>query len=67
MIDFQNDKEIAIKDPVCGRSLNLDQVVDHEDYAGWAYFFCSRACHEKFVSDPKRYALGENVVPSRSK
>ncbi len=52
--------------PVCGMSLDLKRAFAQEDYKGWAYFFCSNACHrlcklspERFVQKPKAALTGE--------
>ncbi len=35
-----------VNDPVCGMEM---------DYQGATYFFCSDACHDKFVAEPEKY------------
>ena len=49
---------IRVKDPVCGKEFDLGDAQAHEDYRGWAYFFCSDHCHERFVSHRDRF-VGE--------
>jgi YHS domain-containing protein len=49
---------IRVKDPVCGREFDLGDARAHEDYRGWAYFFCSDRCHGRFVAHPDRF-VGE--------
>ena len=44
-----------LADPVCGMSLDLKRAVAQEDYKGWAYFFCSNACHRLFKLSPERF------------
>lgn len=43
------------RDPVCGMEVALASARS-ERYAGRTYHFCSKACHERFASEPKRYA-----------
>jgi YHS domain-containing protein len=44
------------RDPVCGMNVNPDEAIDHDEYKGTEYYFCSVECAEKFESDPERYA-----------
>lgn len=54
---------MQVTDPVCGTKLELDEIAGHQDYRGWAYFFCSVRCHERFKASPERYS--ERVWNSR--
>jgi YHS domain-containing protein len=51
-----------ITDPVCGRSLGLEDAVACEEHDGWAYFFCSSGCRDAFICAPKRYASRPNPM-----
>jgi Cu+-exporting ATPase len=44
------------RDPVCRRVIDLADVEAYEDHDGWAYFFCSKECQQKFRARPARYA-----------
>jgi Cu+-exporting ATPase len=57
-VDAIEDRELTVTDPVCGKDLGLDAVAAHENYDGWVYFFCSAACHRKFLANPGRYSVG---------
>ncbi len=46
---------MQVRDPVCGKLIHLADTVASEDDAGWAYFFCSRFCHNCFKAAPARY------------
>lgn len=48
----------AVKDPVCGMTVDPQTAKYHADHDGRSYHFCSARCHEKFVADPPAY-LGE--------
>lgn len=50
------DRVIAVTDPVCGAQLDLDDAKAHEVHDGWMHFFCSAMCREKFRKTPERYA-----------
>jgi len=45
-----------INDPVCGMEIDPKTAATKMDYQGTTYFFCSDACHAKFMAEPKRYA-----------
>lgn len=55
-VDEIEDRAITVVDPVCGKAVDLNDVVAHESYGGWAYFFCSAQCRNRFLADPGRYA-----------
>ncbi len=44
-----------VRDPVCGKEMDLSDVVAFEDHEGWAYYFCSPECHEVFKKSPERF------------
>ncbi|MBY0226172.1 MAG: YHS domain-containing protein [Hyphomicrobium sp.] len=46
---------ITVRDPVCGKEFNLCNAQAHEDYRGWAYFFCSDRCHQEFAAHRDRF------------
>ncbi len=48
--------EMQVRDPVCGRSIRLEEVAAAEDDGDWTYFFCSAACHGRFKAAPARYS-----------
>ena len=48
----------AIKDPVCGMSVDPDAGKPSAKHKGETYHFCSRKCHDKFVHDPEHYLSG---------
>lgn len=45
----------TVKDPVCGMVIRREDAVATEEHDGRTFYFCSDACHEKFVNDPHRY------------
>jgi YHS domain-containing protein len=53
---LDEERALAVVDPVCGRQVELDRIAAQEEHEGWAYFFCSPACHQKFTANPARFA-----------
>lgn len=45
----------TVKDPVCGMIIRPEDAAATEDHEGRTFYFCSQACHERFVNDPHRY------------
>lgn len=54
-------EKVAIRDPVCGMSVNPDAAEHRAGHDGETYYFCCAGCRGKFVADPGRY-LGEKPV-----
>lgn len=50
--------EVAVTDLVCGSTMDKTEVAVSELYRGWAYYFCSSQCRERFLLSPGRYAHG---------
>jgi len=44
-----------VKGPVCGMEIRSEDAVAVEDHDGRRFFFCSEACHQRFLADPHRY------------
>lgn len=44
-----------VKDPVCGMVIDPQEAAAQEEHDGTMFYFCSTACHEKFLADPHRY------------
>jgi Cu+-exporting ATPase len=47
-------KDTAVKDPVCGMTVNPDKGI-FSDWAGHRYHFCNPKCKTKFDLEPQRY------------
>src|ERR1051325_2773414 len=52
----------AVKDPVCGMSVDPHTARHRADFEGHPYSFCAARCREKFLADPASY-LGERSKP----
>lgn len=49
-----------VKDVVCGMEIDPRNAAARMDYHDMSYYFCSPACHGKFMADPERYANTKN-------
>ncbi len=47
---------MQVRDPVCGKLIDLTDTIGSEDHKGWAYFFCCEQCWSLFVESPDRFA-----------
>jgi YHS domain-containing protein len=48
---------ISVEDPVCGKVMAWEDAAVTHRFKGRLYYFCSRACHEKFGKRPGRFRL----------
>ncbi|HEX9753366.1 MAG TPA: YHS domain-containing protein [Methyloceanibacter sp.] len=64
MAEFAHDMQITATDPVCGMDLLVEKVAAHEDYRGWAYFFCSATCRDAFRAAPDQYTQDTMPQPA---
>jgi Cu+-exporting ATPase len=53
----------AVKDPVCGMTVDLVSAEHRHDHGGKAYAFCSARCLDRFKSDPERYLTQQATGP----
>jgi len=52
----QEEVEMAtVKDVVCGMEIDPKSAAATEEYRGQTYYFCSTACHDKFMAEPEKY------------
>ncbi|MGC1953134.1 MAG: heavy metal translocating P-type ATPase [Gammaproteobacteria bacterium] len=56
------DPEAPVRDPVCGMTVSPKSALQHT-HEGTCYFFCSRACVEKFRAEPEQFIAETAVVP----
>ena len=45
----------AVKDPVCGMSVDPHTAKHRHTHKGQTYYFCSAGCRIKFAADPDKY------------
>ena len=43
------------KDPVCGMQVDEKKAAATSQYQGQTYYFCAKACKEKFDKAPMQY------------
>ena len=53
----------AVKDPVCGMTVDPATTPHHAHHAGQDYHFCSAGCRTKFEGDPEQY-VGDRPPPT---
>ncbi len=54
----EDERESTVRagsDPVCGMQVNDEDALSAE-HGGQRFVFCSAGCHQKFTTDPDRYA-----------
>jgi len=44
-------------DPVCGMSVDEKSSKYSSQHRGQTYYFCSKACKDKFDSNPEKYIV----------
>jgi P-type Cu+ transporter len=49
------DSATAVKDPVCGMSVNTATAKHRLEHGGASHYFCCAGCAEKFKADPEKY------------
>lgn len=47
------------KDPVCNMDVDEKKAVAISVYKGKRYYFCAKACMEKFEKEPEKYISKE--------
>lgn len=53
--DHQAHESTAVRDPVCGMTVNPETSKHRFDYNGKTFHFCSAGCRTKFAADPLAY------------
>ena len=53
---------VAVKDPVCGMTVDPGTTQHHAAHDGAAYHFCSAGCRTKFRADPLRYLVPRPIA-----
>ena len=56
------DDGANVTDPVCGMQFPAERAAGEFEYKGQTYYFCNKACLEKFRLDPPKY-LGPTKPP----
>ena len=56
--DHETSGEHAVKDPVCGMSVDPHTAEQRSQHGGTTWYFCSSGCKSRFDADPEQY-LGD--------
>jgi len=51
----QDDEASAVRDPVCGMTVDPETTPHHAHHESETFYFCSAHCREKFLADPAHY------------
>ena len=51
----ENAHAVAVKDPVCGMTVDPPNAAATIQHAGQSFSFCGKGCAEKFRTDPQKY------------
>ncbi|MBZ5574563.1 MAG: heavy metal translocating P-type ATPase [Acidobacteriia bacterium] len=54
--------EVAVKDPVCGMSVDPATAKHRREHSGKTYYFCCGHCADKFHADPEKYLKPQPVA-----
>lgn len=46
---------MAVKDPVCGMTVEESEAPFQLEHEGKIYYFCSKDCKEEFEANPEDY------------
>jgi Cu+-exporting ATPase len=49
------DPAAAMRDPVCGMTVDPHAAKHRHQHGGRTYYFCSAGCRDKFIADPGKY------------
>ncbi|VAW43471.1 Cell division transporter, ATP-binding protein FtsE (TC 3.A.5.1.1) [hydrothermal vent metagenome] len=60
--EFKNMVEMAT-DPVCGMSLDKENVPAQAEWNGRIYYFCANGCRSEFLATPEKF-LVDNLQPA---
>ena len=58
-----NENQEAVRDPVCGMTVDPHKTPHRTNYAGRPYYFCSAGCLKKFSADPQKYLTPAQARP----
>ncbi|MBN9617682.1 MAG: copper-translocating P-type ATPase [Acidobacteriales bacterium 59-55] len=59
-----NETAAAVKDPVCGMTVNPEKAAAKAEFAGEDFYFCSQGCAAKFRENPERYLAADKPAPA---
>src|SRR5437016_2728837 len=54
MTENLSNPATAVKDPVCGMTVNPASAEHRAEFKGKSYYFCCSGCADKFKADPEK-------------
>jgi Cu+-exporting ATPase len=64
LIQGKERSSIVQRDPVCGMSVDANDVEETSTYQGKTYYFCSPECKTKFDQRPSQFIGSKPQQPS---
>ncbi|MGH9587929.1 MAG: YHS domain-containing protein [Acidobacteriaceae bacterium] len=61
-----NETVGAVKDPVCGMTVNPEKAAAKAEFAGEDFYFCSQGCAAKFRENPERYLAADKPAAAHT-
>jgi P-type Cu+ transporter len=55
----------AVRDPVCGMTVDPASAKHRAAHASATYYFCSAGCRAKFVADPEKFLQPQSAAGDR--
>jgi Cu+-exporting ATPase len=55
----------AVKDPVCGMTVEPATAKHQAEHGGGSFYFCSAGCRAKFIADPDKYLKPRAAEPQK--
>ncbi|AIT81152.1 heavy metal translocating P-type ATPase [Novosphingobium pentaromativorans] len=62
-LDTAAPQDAAVRDPVCGMTVDPATAKHRSEPGGHSHYFCSARCLEKFEADPDRYLNPSDASP----
>src|SRR5580700_2336921 len=61
---MQQEINTAVKDPVCGMTVDPDRAAAQWVHQGKSFYFCSQGCAARFAASPQKF-LESSALPVR--
>ncbi|MAW79669.1 MAG: hypothetical protein CMI63_05480 [Parvularcula sp.] len=62
-----SDMKTSVEDPVCRTTFDVADAAAQEEHEGWAYFFCSIECRQKFIRQPAKFASKPTIIAHKTR
>ena len=64
--DHHAHSAAAVRDPVCGMTVDPATAKHRFAYKGQDYFFCSDRCRTRFEGEPEKYLAPKSTAPEET-